>query len=156
MRFLSCWYHVRRRRVFLLSVPQQWKSSCELVCLQALWFYLSKATTSGETAKEAKSGVGEDVSQCGHSGHQPLGLWFVLFLCCFGQTWNHLGQGAAFLTRQQVWLVSRGIHVKLGQFENGICRRAARWMRYQQIRLWVCFFCFTRITPPTSNPLTRL
>lgn len=38
------------------GVFQQQNSLCELVCLQAIRFYLSEATTSGETTKKLKSG----------------------------------------------------------------------------------------------------
>lgn len=61
--------------MFFLSVSQHRKNLCELVCLQAVWFYLSKATTSAETTKTLKSGW-----RGRNARHEPLGLFFVFFL----------------------------------------------------------------------------
>lgn len=79
--------------VRLKGVFQQQNSLCELVCLQAIRFYLSEATTSGETTKKLKSGWR------GRSAAWPLetqAFRFLVFcLFYFFAAWPDVGSAEA-------------------------------------------------------------
>lgn len=104
--------------VRLKGVFQQQNSLCELVCLQAIRFYLSEATTSGETTKKLKSGWRGRIAAWPLETQAFRFLLFCLFY--FFAAWPDVGSAEArscFLDLSGVWLVARGIHVKLGQID---------------------------------------
>lgn len=79
---------VRVRAVF-----RQQNSLRELVCLQAIWFYPSEATTSGETTKKLKSGRRGRIAAWPLETHASRFLVFGLF--CFFAEWLDVGSAEA-------------------------------------------------------------
>lgn len=89
--------------------------------------------------KAAKVGLERTYNTAWPRETQAFRSFCLLYFCA---VWPDVGSSEArccFLDPSEFWLVGRGIRVKLGLFDNGICWRPKRWMRCQQNRL-LCFF----------------